>query len=97
MRYLHTITSIAVYTFVVMSSQVTAEENVAGNSGLCQIRCDIFFDAGSITVREGYAKFIADKLASAGFDIDLRRKWLSRGWLIWRRPPPSEMAGTALV
>jgi hypothetical protein len=28
----------------------------------------------------------AEKLAEAGFNVNLQRKWLSRGWLIWRQP-----------
>jgi hypothetical protein len=26
----------------------------------------------------------AQKLADKGFDVDLRKKWLSKGWLIWK-------------
>ena len=28
----------------------------------------------------------ADNLAARGYPINLRRKWLSKGWLIWKRP-----------
>ena len=28
----------------------------------------------------------AEGLAARGYRVDLRRKWLSRGWLVWRQP-----------
>ena len=28
----------------------------------------------------------ADALARRGYQINLRRKWLSKGWLIWEEP-----------
>jgi hypothetical protein len=39
----------------------------------------------------------AERLALAGFDINLQQKWLGQGWLIWRRPPQRETTRSALV
>lgn len=30
----------------------------------------------------------ARELAAAGWDVDTRRRWLNRGYLLWRNPPP---------
>ena len=39
----------------------------------------------------------AQELAGMGYEIDLRRKWLGNGWLIWRGPLTGKPAGAALV
>jgi len=28
----------------------------------------------------------AEKLAGLGYEVDLRHQWLTKGWLIWRKP-----------
>jgi len=34
----------------------------------------------------------AERLAARGYEVDLQRKWLAKGWLIWQKPVQGQAA-----
>lgn len=52
-------------------------------------------EAGAVTWGPRFAlSRIAARLRRSGFDVDARRRFVRRGWIVWRRPPVNPWAFT---